>query len=132
MSLKFKTNRIIHEYAALANENRPLLELIIDLSFHVEEEYKKNLTITHLYRTEEEQDYFYRSNSKYQKKPWKSPHQVYAALDLRSRTFTKEEREHITEYLNKKYNPTNYFRFTAKVHDIGHGEHWHVQYKKKT
>ncbi len=129
--ISFKTKRIENEFAELINKNNDLYDLLLDLSIHVKKTYNKTITITGLFRTQKEQDSIYKNDPKYKKKPFKSPHQFFHAVDLRTSTFTPLEITKITDYLNDKYNPTNYYKFTALRHDIGLGDHWHIQFVKK-
>jgi hypothetical protein len=72
-----------------------------------------------IYRTQKEQDEIYagtfRGTRSYDKNPWKSPHQVWTALDIRSKIYTEEEIYKIKKYLNDKYNSSNYYKTTAIV-----------------
>jgi len=122
--------RLKAEYAELTKHNIPLKSLIEDLNIYVNREFKKTLTITMIFRTSEEQDYLYRNSDKYKKKKFKSPHQFWCSVDLRSRNFSESQIKQLEEYLNKKWNSSNYFKWTARHHTIGAGLHLHVQYKK--
>jgi len=98
--------------------------------------FTKGVTITMIGRTQREQDEIYagkkdKKGREYDKKPWTSPHMYNHAFDLRSRDFTKKEIKEIEDYINAKYNPENYYRFTALNHDVGLGNHFHVQFVKK-
>jgi len=124
--IQFKDDsiRITSDYADLSNHNGPLRELIVDVSEYVFSEYKKNITITMIYRTQAEQEGIYGVG--YAKK---SPHQFWQAIDLRSKVFTTEEIDDIVEYINNGYNKSNYYKWSAKNHEVnGHGTHFHIQY----
>lgn len=129
--LKFKSTRVRDEYAMLPAKNLPLFNVLIDLMQFVAEKYGKELTLTHIFREQSEQDAFYRTNERYTVKPWKSPHQIWHGLDFRSRDFNRAEQDGIVEYLNLKYNKGNHYARTALVHNVGHGDHGHVQYYAK-
>ena len=88
-----------------------------------------------IYRSDQEQNDIYkgtiRNGRSYDQNPWKSPHQFWQAADIRSTIFTDNETKDIENYLNSKYNNTNYYRWTAKCHKIGEGAyHFHIQYYK--
>lgn len=123
------SDRLPEEWNELHQRNSPLRNLIIDLRDHVWIKYRKNITITMIYRTDEEQDRFYANNEKYQKKKFKSPHQFYQAVDLRSSDFTDEEIQELVVYINVRYNDDNYYGWTADCHEVsGNGMHFHIQF----
>lgn len=127
--IKFKTDRVCNEFEELQDKNYYLEDLINDVAQYCKKEFDKNITITMIYRTDEEQDNIYKDNERYQFKKFKSPHQFWQAVDLRSRDFTEEEITQLVDYINKKYNVQNYYKWTAKNHEVnGHGEHFHIQY----
>lgn len=131
--LKAKNNsdRIKQEFGKLRRENRPLAMLLIDLYHYVDKKFQKDVVMTMIYRTQDEQDAIYRNNPRYEKRPFKSPHQFWHAVDIRSRTFSDDEIEDIENYLNSKYNDSNYYKWTARCHKVGDGAyHFHIQYYK--
>lgn len=130
VEMKGLSKRLAKEYADLTSHNLPLKRVIEDLNNYVNLAFKKTLTITMIYRTQAEQEYLYKDNARYIKKKFKSPHQFWQAVDLRSRTFTKGELTQISDYLNNKWNSSNYYKWTAKVHNVGHGVHLHIQFAK--
>ena len=131
LKAKNDSQRLKDEFVNLRKENKPLWDLLVDLYKWVDKEFGKDTVMTMLYRTQEEQDYLYRDSERYDKKPFKSPHQFYHAVDLRSFIYTKEERDRMVEYLNSKYDSSNYYKWTAKVHEVGsNGLHFHIQYYK--
>lgn len=122
--------KLSEDFKDLTKKNLPLKVLLEDLNIYVNQEFKKTLTITMISRTDAEQDYLYRNDERYQKKKFKSPHQFLHAADVRSRDFTAKEIKQIEDYLNKKWNKSNYYKWTAKCHTIGAGIHFHLQYLK--
>lgn len=126
----FKTERCREEYATLESKNRDLRDLIEDVNQQAFKRFGKSVLITMIYRTQEEQDYLYADNAKYQKKKFKSPHQFWHAVDLRSRTFTEREISQLVDFINVTYNDKNYYKFTAMCHTVGHGMHFHIQFVK--
>lgn len=132
INTKNNSNKLKKELVELENKNKLLFDLINNLSYWINSNFKKNTIITMIYRTKEQQDSLYSHSDKYKNKPWKSPHQFWHALDLRSFIYTKDELKEIVNYLNNKYNSTNYYKFTAMVHEVGNnGIHFHIQYYKK-
>lgn len=130
VEMKGLSKRLSKEYEDLASLNPSLRAVIEDLNEYVNLTFKKTLTITMIGRTQVEQDYIYKDNPKYKKRKFKSPHQFWQAVDLRSRTFTKVELIQLTDYLNSKWDSSNYYKWTAKVHTVGHGMHFHIQFAK--
>lgn len=134
--IKFKNSskRLSDEYSQLRYNNNSLWELIQnDLVPWVEHTFNKDITVTMIFRTEEEQNSIYggviRSDGRsYDDRPWKSPHQFYHAIDLRSHDFTSDEIIAIENFLNNRHNDLNYYRWTAKNHSVGLGNHFHIQY----
>lgn len=118
--------RIKKELIALKDKNRPLYDLIIDLYEWVDLNLEKDTVMTMIFRTQEEQEDIYGSETSK-----KSPHQFNHAVDIRSWLYTKEEQEQMVEYMNAKYNSSNYYKWTAKVHEVSNrGVHFHIQYYK--
>lgn len=130
-TLKVKNNntRLTAELGQLQTKNVELYKLATDLSRWICQKFNKNTLLTMIWRAQAEQDYLYRNSKKYKKKKFKSPHQFWQALDLRSRVYSKDEIDEIVEYLNKKYNSANYYDWTAKAHVVGNGAfHLHIQF----
>lgn len=128
LKVKNEQERLFEEFRELRTKNRPLAKLLIDLYHWIDDKYKKDVVMTMIFRTPQEQDYLYRNSIKYKVKPWTSPHQYWHAVDIRSLIFTDDEIDEIVEYLNNKYNNTNYYRWTAKAHKVGEGAmHFHIQ-----
>lgn len=125
-------DRLTKELPILMKENKSLYDLLFDLAEYLKETFKKDLVITMIFRTDEEQAEIYKDDAKYKAKPFKSPHQFWQATDIRSLIYTPEEIKSIEKYLNDKYNGTNFYAWTAKNHKVGAGqEHFHVQFLKK-
>jgi len=125
--------RLKREYNDLEDSNKGLYDLLTDLAKFCKDSYNKDVVLTMILRTKEEQDNIYKGTKnskgvKYDDKPWKSPHQFSHALDIRSKTYTKNEIKAIEEYLNDKYNSKNFYKWTALCHDVGQGDHFHIQF----
>jgi hypothetical protein len=127
--LKVKYPRIIGEWSTLTKKNAALAQLIWDLQVFVEEFFNKDVVITHLYRTQEQQERFYGKGTKR-----KSPHQFWGAVDIRDSIYTKAEIGKMVDFL-KFYDNYNKYRVikasmssTYLRHNIGLGMHFHIQF----
>lgn len=132
--VKFKNDslRLQQEFRNLGNKNPLLLGLLEDLAGYVQETFNKELIVTMIFRTPEEQAEIYKNDDKFQIKPFKSPHQFWHSADIRSKTFSIEEVKQIEDYLNTKYKKVNYYGWTARNHAVAGGaEHFHIQIAKK-
>jgi len=131
VGFKNDSSRLKSEYNALQEKNMPLFDAINDLDAWISTTLNKPLILTMIYRTPEEQDELYKDDPKYQTKPFKSPHQFNQAADVHSLDFSQDEIDQIVNYLNDKYNATNYYSFSALFHQIdNNGLHLHFQYYK--
>lgn len=128
---KNDSQRLKDEYRKLSSKNGKLYDIVNDLNTFSNKNFGKSILLTMVYRLESEQDYLYRNSEKYKQRKFKSPHQFWHAVDLRSRTFSKEEIKIMVDYVNVKYNDDNYYRFTADYHTVGAGWHFHLQFAKK-
>jgi len=127
--ISFKTSRQEDEYKKLQSKNIYLYNLIQDVAKYIQDNFKKTLVITMVDRTNAEQAEIYKDDPKYKTKPFKSPHQFAQAVDIRSKIFTADEIKKIENYINNKYNSTNFWSWTAKDHTVGTGaEHFHIQF----
>lgn len=131
VKLKNDSTRLKTELDSLKEKNKPLYDLVFDLADWIKDQFKKEVIITGIFRTNEEQAAIYANDAKYKKKPFKSPHQFWDALDLRDSVFTKEEIPKIVQHINDNYTKTNAYKITAMDHSVGAGWHFHIQYRKK-
>jgi len=132
-SLLFKDDspRLSKEYQELNNKNPILREIVDDVAAKVYKDLKEPIVITQIFRTQKEQDRLYRYSGKYKRKKFKSPHQFYQAIDLRSWKFSRRYIRKLKRYINKKYNEGNYYRLTFTYHAIkGNIKHIHIQFAK--
>lgn len=130
IKVKDGLKRLVNEIWTLKRKNKSLLKIVFDLRDFCKKEFDKDVTITMIGRTAEEQDFLYRNSQRYAKKKFKSPHQFWTAVDIRSWSFNKDERLQLVNYINMKYNESNYFKWTLKFHTVGSGYHGHLQYVK--
>jgi len=130
--VKDDSKRLQLELKELLTKNKLLHDLIFDLAEFIKSSFKKELVITMIFRTDAEQAEIYKDDPKYKVKPFKSPHQLWSAVDIRSLIFTPDEIKKIEDYLNNKYNGSNGFKWTARNHKVGVGAfHFHIQLVKK-
>ena len=123
--IKFKTKRIEKEFYYNTSIKDRLKDIIYMLALYTELEFRKDITLTELHRTQEEQDSYYKDNDRYREKPWKSVHQYGRGADIRTKNFEQEEIMKMVDFLNHVHYSTKHN--TALFHDIGIGEHIHIQ-----
>lgn len=123
MSISFKTNKERDQYVELGTKNPALVELLIDLEAYIRVNLKKNIVITSVYRSPEEQAALYKQSTH---KVKNSDHTLYQAVDLRSWLYSPAEIEQICTYLNKKYKNASGAK-VAMCHAItGGAMHFHI------
>lgn len=125
--MRFKTYRQSDEWES-KNLNERLRNIILCLDYFSVAKFGKEIVITDIYRTQEEQDEIYKKHPNYKKKPWKSVHQFWRGIDIRSSIFEKEEINELLFVLNRiPYDPKRSKKKTAQVHTVGKGLHFHIQ-----
>lgn len=130
IDFKEDSQRLKDELETLKDKNWDLYQLLAELNLYTNEQFDKSIMLTMIYRTDEEQDEIYKDSEKYKARKFKSPHQFWQAADIRSKTFTDEEVKQIEDYLNEKWNSSNYYKWTARNHTVGLGMHFHIQFVK--
>lgn len=128
MSIEFKSPRIRDEFTKLFDQNRKLWCLIDDLGTWVKKTYNKDVTLTHIWRSQAEHNALYAATDLL-KRPASSPHMRWQAVDIRSYDFDDDELKAIVKWINDNYkNPNG--RVVAFAHAIAGGAfHVHIQYK---
>ena len=124
--IEFKTQGIEDEWNDEIDER--LRILILAFVAWRYERFSKKILVTHIKRTNEEQDAFYANDPEYQKNPWKSTHQTVPvrAADIRVYDWTRAEREEALKWVN------NHFKYSSNkqcllIHSVGWGYHAHFQ-----
>lgn len=92
----------------------------------------KGITVVTLHRTDAEQDLLYAGYPSYQKKPWKSFHQVWWAADIRYAPFDFDQWAGCVVFLENAFRRVG---FHARIHtpdDSLWPAHIHVEIHKPT
>jgi hypothetical protein len=136
--LTSKTHRVHQEFLTLKTKNWPLAAIMLDLADFVHDSFQKDVVMTMIFRTQEEQWELYKKTDGPKTKR-KSPHMSWLAVDIRDRIYTSAERDQIFEFLKAHYDRTNKLNplpsgsRTAWRHAIkGQAFHFHIQYKGPT
>lgn len=124
--LCFKTNRQAVEYETLKVKNKNLVRILDCLVTFCELEFKKDITLTDIFRTQADFDALYAATP-VDKRPKSSPHMVWEAVDIRSSTFSDPEIIKMQAFLNQ-FTAYKGSRKVALYHKIAAGAfHFHVQ-----
>lgn len=122
--LKFKTDQERDEWVQMGFKNPRLVDAIIDLADTMQLMFGKDITLTEVFRTPDEQTALYKDEAQ---KVAKSPHSFWKAVDIRSRDLTQHQIDFAVQYLNTKYKNAS-GRPVAIFHKIAGGaDHIHVQ-----
>lgn len=125
--MQTKTNRIAEEFQTLDVKNKRLKQLIMLTDQFSKLEFGKEIVVTEIYRTVEEQKELYKHTPP-DRRPKVSPHQLWHSVDLRSWIYTDREIERLLEFLNC-FRYLEGQRKVAVYHKIRMGAaHFHVQY----
>lgn len=130
--IQYKHAPLAQEYEQLKNKNMPLAVLLDDLSAYIESAFEKNVIVTMIFRTREQQEAIYGKGTKR-----KSPHMFWNAIDIRDWIYSQSEKQQIIKWLKDGYDATNQSGFIAQaasktvwLHQVGaHGMHFHIQYR---
>jgi hypothetical protein len=123
--ISFKSTRISQEWFSGKLDGR-LVVITYALAGYVFNEFGKLLIITEIFRTDEEQDFYYSNDPAYKVSPWRSTHQEWRAADIRGTIYAPDELKKIEKFLNDNF-VYNKAHPIAVLHDIGLGFHIHIQ-----
>lgn len=138
LAINFKDERTEKEFPQISPVTRAI---ILEIAHYAYVTFGIIVTITHLLRTQGEQNEFYANNPSYKKRPWISVHQISKGGDIRTINpinskpiFTPEQIKKIEHHINSRwqYDPTRPKKKVVIDHNIGHGAHLHVQTHSKT
>jgi hypothetical protein len=123
--IKFKDSRVETEWKYSSELSERVKKIAEIVAGFCQLNFGKDVVITHILRSQAEQDTFYANDAKYKEAPWKSVHQYGRGIDLRSRDFTPAEIERIVAFANMiTYSKE---KNTCVYHDVGQGKHIHLQ-----
>jgi hypothetical protein len=123
----FKTPRLEAEFNQLPIQNPRLGRLLKLGSEFMDIEFGKNIVVTEIFRTPEENAALYKAAGK--EPDWR-PHTMWMAADLRSSVFSQREIERLAAFFNQ-FTVFSGQRKCATYHAIkGNVEHFHIQVNK--
>ena len=122
----FKTENEKQEWNDSKLDNR-LKFIVYSISGYVKEKWNVDLTITEVFRIQQEQDRVYKDNPEYKISPWLSVHQEWRGIDFRSTDFTNEQINELLKYINDIVDYGRIGKNTMICHDVGSGLHLHLQ-----
>jgi len=120
--MQFKSERITKEWNSGQLDVR-LTGILLYLDWYLKTTYSIDLVITQLFRTKEEQRAIYGDvNTPV------SVHEHWRGADIRIKDWPEGVPKDVESHLNGVYRySVNTHHETAFVHDIGHGNHMHLQ-----
>lgn len=125
--IEFKTRRIEEEWSSGALSHK-LTQIIGVIAIYSKIKFKKNIVITGIYREQKEQDEIYGNLEEYKNNPWRSVHQFWRGVDLRSSIYTNKEITDLVNFVNNiPYDTSRPNKKTCTYHNVGSGDHIHVQ-----
>lgn len=108
-------------------QNKKLSQILKALDYFTQAEFDKEITITSIFRTQEEHDALYASTPTDKRPKW-SPHMSWKAADIRSSDFTVAEKQRMLKLLNTCTYSSGQGKPVGLLHTIaGNVEHFHVQ-----
>jgi hypothetical protein len=126
--VKYKTIKEELEYVQLWEENERLAYVAQMLDTFSRLEFKKEITITHIFRTPEEHAALY-AQTPADERPATSPHMSWEAIDIRSSDFAPDQITRMVRFLNcltyRAGKPTAIYHQVA-----GNAFHFHIQVTK--
>lgn len=122
-AVKFKTKELQNQFNELEKKNKPLHMIISAIDKTRKEHFNKEITLTEIYRTQEEQEKIYGKSASI------SPHQLWDAVDIRTRDMSDDEIRNIMKSVKLVFNGMNVYHTTVIFHDIGLGPHLHIQFR---
>jgi uncharacterized protein YcbK (DUF882 family) len=122
--VQYKNTKIETEWNRLITENPKLGNIVETLNAFTNIEFGKQVVLTHIFRTPEEQKALYAQTPN---PPATSPHMRWEAVDIRSTSFNDKEIQKMLTFLNL-FTVYGGQRKCAIYHEIaGNTWHFHVQ-----
>ena len=122
----YKTPAEKKEFDDLIYKNPKLANIMHALDFFCTCSFGKQITITEVFRTQEEHDKLYAATDP-ALRPKTSPHCTYQAIDVRSSDYSDPQIQRMLGFLNCFVNSNG--KAVAIYHKIaGNAYHFHVQY----
>jgi len=128
----FKTDRQKTEFADPNIDSRVRV-ILFAVSGYAEHTYQRDVEITEVFRTQEEQNDIYTVKAlpeiaeQYKVHPWYSVHQFWRGVDFVMRGAHIEEVEAMEKWVNGNFVYTHLSVKTALEHNMGAGLHIHIQ-----
>jgi len=120
--LQFKRMRFIDEF----NKVDPRIQAItLMLAHQAKELWGYIITVTCIFRSSKEQDYYYRKGMT---KIKSSPHMYWRAIDIRMNDLAPDARQELCDLVNENFPRTDNLK-TALLHGVGSNIHLHLQVK---
>lgn len=117
----------MEQFNALQQHNPKLANTLTLLSNFTRLEFKKDITLTSVFRTQAEHDALY-ANTPEDKRPKSSPHMFWKAADIRSKDFSDAEIKRMLTFLNCFTYTSGQGKPVALYHTIaGNTFHFHIQ-----
>lgn len=125
LEILYDEERLVNEFIKLPVK---LQEILWYASAYSKLRFNVQLVLTHIFRTQEEQDAIYKNDAKYKQKKYTSVHQLYRGADARLHDMGVENAKKLADHINSlfKYSPDSKLN-TVLVHDVGQGNHIHFQ-----
>lgn len=121
--------KVVKNYCMeLQRTNPGMIKILQAVDQYVTTKYAKNLQVTEVYRSAEENKAIYG-------KPKKTAHTVWAAVDVSSGEFDGDQIRDIVSFIRDNFDGTNSNPMrghgSALYHSVGKGYHIHIQWAPK-
>ena len=130
--MRFKVQSLENEFRGLSivggfkfRSKLGLITYVLDnfCQYH----FGKELVITEVLRTLDMQDKYYKDDPVYQKKTFLSVHMFGRGIDIRSSDFDEVQIQKMLDFVNTAFPYGDGEHDTAIFHNVGQGEHIHLQ-----
>lgn len=125
--MNFKTQKEYADWVQMCAGDYAIVPVVTYADNYARMFFTKHLTVTHIFRSDEEQRELYESRGK-EYRP--SVHSHWRGVDIRVSTLTHSEREDLVGAVNARFSYGR-GKVCAIDHDIGAGAHIHLQVPTK-